>query len=56
MLTNKSGVFNFEDTHLKDPARIAKLLALLSVAFTWVYLVGILRNNIKLCHVLNHTL
>jgi hypothetical protein len=41
----KSGGFHFEDTHLKDPVRIAKLLALLSVAFTWVYMVGIIRNN-----------
>jgi len=43
----KSGGFYFENTHLKDPHRISKLIALLSVAFTWVYLVGILRNNIK---------
>ena len=42
----KSGGFNFEDTHLTDPERIAKLIALVSVAFIWVYLVGISRNVI----------
>ncbi len=41
----KSGGFNFEDTHLKDPNRIARLIALVCVAFTWVYLVGIFRNS-----------
>jgi hypothetical protein len=41
----KSGGFNFEDTHLTDEIRIAKLIALVCVAFIWVYLVGISRNN-----------
>ncbi len=41
----KSGGFNFEDTHLTNPERIAKLIALVCVAFIWVYLVGISRNN-----------
>jgi len=41
----KSGGFNFEDTHLTDPERIAKLIALVCVAFIWVYLIGISRNN-----------
>ena len=41
----KSGGFNFEDTHLTDPDRISKLLALVCVAFIWVYLVGIDKNN-----------
>jgi len=40
----KSSGFNFEDTHLTDPNRIAKLIALVCVAFVWVYLVGIDRN------------
>ena len=50
----KSGGFNFEDTHLKDPQRISKLLALLSVAFTWVYLVGIFRYNVKPIKIKKH--
>ena len=41
----KSGGFNFEDTHLTDPERLAKLIALVCVAFIWVYLIGISRNN-----------
>ena len=41
----KSGGFNFEDTHLTDEARIAKLIALVCVAFIWVYLVGIDRHT-----------
>jgi hypothetical protein len=41
----KSSGFNFEDTHLTDPNRISKLLALTCIAFIWVYLVGINKNN-----------
>jgi hypothetical protein len=36
---------NFEDTHLTDENRIAKLIALICVSFILVYLVGISRNN-----------
>jgi hypothetical protein len=50
----KSGGFNFEDTHLKDPERIAKLIALVCVTFTWVYLVGINRNKVKPIKFKNH--
>ena len=32
--------FDFEQTHLSDPARIKKLTALLAIAFTWAHLVG----------------
>lgn len=41
----KSGGFNFEDTHLTDPQRIAKMIALVCIAFIWAYLVGISRNK-----------
>jgi len=37
--------FNFEDTHMTDAKRISKLIALVCVAFIWVYLVEISRNN-----------
>jgi hypothetical protein len=50
----KSGGFNFEDTHLTDPDRIAKLIALVCVAFTWVYLVGIARNTLCPIQVKKH--
>lgn len=50
----KSGGFNFEDTHLTDPERIAKLIALVCVAFIWVYLVGISRNACYPIKIKNH--
>lgn len=36
----KSRGFNLEDTHLTDPKRLDRLLALLALAFTWAFLVG----------------
>ncbi|MDX2040056.1 MAG: IS4 family transposase [Acidobacteriota bacterium] len=36
----KSRGFNLEDTHLKDPERLSRLLALLDLAFTWAFVVG----------------
>ena len=36
----KSRGFRFEDTHLTEPDRISKLMALLTIAFTWSYLTG----------------
>lgn len=50
----KSGGFNLEDTHLQDPERINKLIALVSVAFIWVYLVGISRSKIRPIKRKNH--
>jgi hypothetical protein len=37
----KTSGFNVEDTHLTDIERIEKLFALVIVAFTWAYLVGV---------------
>ncbi len=37
----KSSGFNIEDTHLTNPQRINKLIALVTVAFAWAYIVGI---------------
>jgi hypothetical protein len=50
----KSGGFNFEDTHLTNPQRIAKLIALVAVAFIWIYLIGISKNIIKPIKVKKH--
>jgi len=50
----KTGGFNFEDTHLTDPERITKLIALVSVAFIWVYLVGISRSKITPIKIKKH--
>lgn len=36
----KSRGFNFEETHLSAAERLEKLIALLSIAFAWAYLVG----------------
>lgn len=37
----KSSGFNFEDTHLTDPERVQKLLALVLIAYTLAFIVGI---------------
>jgi len=37
----KTSGFNLEDTHLSDPDRVQKLFALVIIAFTWAYIVGI---------------
>jgi hypothetical protein len=42
----KTSGFNMEDTHLTDIDRINKLLALVIVAFTWVYLAGVFLDSI----------
>ncbi|MBN2776996.1 MAG: transposase [Bacteroidales bacterium] len=41
----KSSGFNIEDTHLKDPERIEKLLALVLIAYVWAYKTGIFLNK-----------
>ena len=37
----KTSGFNLEDTHLTDLERISKLLAVIAIAFVWVYRIGI---------------
>jgi transposase len=37
----KTSGFNLEDTHLTDLERISTLIALISIAFVWVYRIGI---------------
>lgn len=51
----KTSGFNIEDTHLTDMERIEKLFALVMVAFTWAYLVGIyLHQYIKPISIKKH--
>lgn len=51
----KSSGFNIEDTHLTDIERIEKLFALVIMAFTWAYKIGIyIDENIKPIRVLNN--
>ena len=40
----KTSGFNIEDTHLTDIDRIERLFALMTIAFTWAYLVGIYKD------------
>ena len=51
----KTSGFNIEDTHLTDIDRIEKLVALITIAFCWAYLVGIyIREHIKPIRILNN--
>jgi hypothetical protein len=43
----KSRGFNLEDTRLQDPERLSRLLALLALAFTWAFVVGLWQANVK---------
>ena len=43
-----------EDTHLKDPKRLEKLLAIVAIAFVWVYLIGQYENQQKPIPILAH--
>jgi Transposase DDE domain len=43
----KSRGFNLEDTHLRDAERLSRLLALLALAFTWAFVVGLWQANVK---------
>jgi hypothetical protein len=51
----KSGGFNIEDTHLTQLDRIERLFAVMILAFTWAYLVGIYKHSmIKPIRMLKH--
>ena len=51
----KTSGFNIEDTHLTDIDRIESLFALMTIAFTWAYLVGIYKDaNICTIRFLKH--
>jgi len=51
----KTRGFQFESTHITDPERIAKLVALLAIAFTWVCRVGQwLHDTVKALRYKNH--
>ena len=41
----KTSGFNLEDTHLRDIERVEKLLAIVMIAFTWAYIIGIYCNK-----------
>lgn len=43
----KSRGFNLEDTHVQDSERLSRLLALLALAFTWAFVVGLWQASVK---------
>jgi hypothetical protein len=51
----KTSGFNIEQTHLQNIDRISKLISVVSIAFVWVYKVGIyLNNKIKKIEIKKH--
>jgi len=51
----KSSGFDIENTHLKDPERIQKLVLIIMIAFVWCYKVGIyLHQKIKPIKIKTH--
>ena len=50
----KTSGFNIEDTHLTEMERIAKLLALVMVAFVWAYKAGIFLDIIRPIKIKKH--
>ena len=51
----KTSGFNLEDTHLTEIERIEKLVAIVTIAFTWSYLVGIyLDEHVKQIRILKN--
>jgi hypothetical protein len=50
----KTSGINIEDTHLSDIERVSKLLALVLIAFAWVYRVGIHLETLKPIKIKKH--
>jgi hypothetical protein len=50
----KTSGFNIEDTHLTDIERLSKLMALVLIAFAWVYKAGIYLDGLCPIKIKNH--
>jgi Transposase DDE domain len=50
----KTAGFNIEITHLIDPKRLEKLFAVIAIAFTWIYLIGLYQNKQKEIRIKTH--
>jgi hypothetical protein len=50
----KSRGFNFESTHMTEPDRISKLVALLAIAFSWCHMTGEWLHNQKAIMIKKH--
>ena len=50
----KSSGYNIEDTHLTELDRVEKLFALVLIAFTWAYKIGIELDKLKPIEIKKH--
>lgn len=50
----KSRGFRLEDSHLTDPTKLKKLIAILSIAFSWAFLLGLFLSHQKSIKLKNH--
>jgi hypothetical protein len=50
----KTQGFNIEKTHLKDPERLSKLMAVCAIAFAWSVKMGALKNQLTPIKIKNH--
>lgn len=50
----KTRGFNFEQTHMKDPEKIKKLIALVSIAYVWCVMVGLWINESIKIRIVTH--
>ncbi len=50
----KTRGFNFEQTHMKDPDKIKKLIALVSIAYVWCVMVGLWINETIKIRIVTH--
>jgi len=50
----KTSGFNIEDTHLTDIERVSKLMALILIAFAWVYKAGIYLDTLQPIKIKKH--
>lgn len=51
----KTQGFNMETSHISDPVKFKKLLALLAIAFVWAYKTGVFLNQIKPIKIIEST-
>lgn len=50
----KSAGFNIEESHLMEEKRLKKLLAIIAIAFVWIYKIGLYQNQIRNIKIKTH--
>ena len=50
----KTRGFNFEDTHITQPARLDNLIAVMAISFTWSYRTGDIFNKVEPIEIKSH--